>query len=126
MASMSRAVVIGGSLAGLLAARALRDHVDEVVLVDRDTFPADAEPSQGRSQIRHLHLLLVRGAQIQWWPLPLARRSLDDKAGSSIHAAVLEVDARLAPQREKNRGYSRAAYERRTAAAAREVATPPA
>jgi 2-polyprenyl-6-methoxyphenol hydroxylase-like FAD-dependent oxidoreductase len=64
MASISRAVVIGGSLAGLLAVRALRDHVDEVVLVDRDTFPAEAEPRKGVPQARHLHLLLVRGAQI--------------------------------------------------------------
>jgi 2-polyprenyl-6-methoxyphenol hydroxylase-like FAD-dependent oxidoreductase len=64
MASTNRAVVIGGSLAGLLAARALRDHVDEVVLVDRDTFPAGSEPRKGVPQARHLHLLLVRGAQI--------------------------------------------------------------
>jgi 2-polyprenyl-6-methoxyphenol hydroxylase-like FAD-dependent oxidoreductase len=64
MTTTNRAVVIGGSLAGLLAARALRDHVDEVVLVDRDTFPAGAEPRKGVPQARHLHLLLVRGAQI--------------------------------------------------------------
>jgi 2-polyprenyl-6-methoxyphenol hydroxylase-like FAD-dependent oxidoreductase len=64
MTSTNRAVVIGGSLAGLLAARALRDHVDEVVLVDRDTFPAGSESRKGVPQARHLHLLLVRGAQI--------------------------------------------------------------
>ncbi len=77
------------------------------------------EEADERSFVRTLRRLLeANGGR-----LPLARRSLDDRDGSSIHAAVLEVDARLGPQREKNRGYSRAAYERRTAAATREVAT---
>jgi hypothetical protein len=80
------------------------------------------EEADERSLVRTLRRLLeANGGRLR-----LARRSLDGKAGSSIHAAVLEVDARLAPQREKNRGYSRAAYERRTAAAAPEVATPAA
>ena len=64
MIAPDRAVVIGGSLAGLLAARALQDQYGEVVLVDRDTFPDGAEPRKGVPQARHLHLLLVRGAQI--------------------------------------------------------------
>ena len=33
------AVVIGGSIAGLLAARVLADHFDTVTLIDRDVFP---------------------------------------------------------------------------------------
>lgn len=42
------------------------------------------------------------------------RRSLDDKAGSSLHTAVLEVERRLAPKREQNRQNSKAARARRT------------
>ncbi|MFN8080341.1 MAG: hypothetical protein U0Q19_12320 [Kineosporiaceae bacterium] len=59
-----RAVVLGGSLAGLLAARVLADHVDEVVVIDRD--PLDVEltaPRRGVAQARHTHGLLVRGAE---------------------------------------------------------------
>ena len=59
-----RAVVIGASLAGLLAARVLRDAFDEVVLVERDRIPVRPEPRSGVPQARHIHVLLVRGAQI--------------------------------------------------------------
>ena len=33
------AVVVGGSLAGMLAARVLADHVHAVTLLERDRFP---------------------------------------------------------------------------------------
>jgi hypothetical protein len=47
--------------------------------------------------------------------LPLARRSLDDKQGSSLHAVVVAVETRLAPKRAMNRQHAQAAYARRTA-----------
>jgi 2-polyprenyl-6-methoxyphenol hydroxylase-like FAD-dependent oxidoreductase len=57
-----RAVVLGGSLAGLLAARVLADHLDEVVVVDRDDLDCDLTgPRRGVAQSRHTHGLLVRG-----------------------------------------------------------------
>ncbi|MFF8386361.1 NAD(P)/FAD-dependent oxidoreductase [Streptomyces kanasensis] len=55
------AVVIGGSVAGLLAARALADHAEQVTVVERDRFPAEAEPRPGVPQGRHLHVLLEGG-----------------------------------------------------------------
>lgn len=61
---MSRAVVIGASLAGLLAARVLRDHFDEVVIVERDEIPEGPVARAGVPQSRHIHILLVRGARI--------------------------------------------------------------
>jgi 2-polyprenyl-6-methoxyphenol hydroxylase-like FAD-dependent oxidoreductase len=64
MSSDDRAIVIGGSMAGLLAARVLVDHFPEVVLVERDRLPDDAEFRAGVPQSRHLHVLLVRGAQV--------------------------------------------------------------
>ena len=33
------AVVVGGSMAGMLAARVLSDHFDKVTLLERDCFP---------------------------------------------------------------------------------------
>ncbi len=59
-----RAVVIGASMAGLLAARVLADHFDEVLIIERDRLPADAEGRKGVPQGRHVHALLIRGEQI--------------------------------------------------------------
>ncbi|WP_216589733.1 FAD-dependent monooxygenase [Streptomyces brasiliscabiei] len=57
-----RAVVVGAGLAGLLAAAALRDHA-EVVVVERDTLPEGPEPRKGVPQARHAHLLWSGGAR---------------------------------------------------------------
>src|ERR1700760_4865430 len=58
------AVVIGGSLAGLLAARVLLDHFERVTLVERDRFPAGAAFRPGIPQSRHLHVLWTRGLEL--------------------------------------------------------------
>ncbi|MCL4300050.1 MAG: FAD-dependent monooxygenase [Anaerolineae bacterium] len=59
-----RAVVIGGSMAGLLAARVLSDRYAEVVLIERDGLPASAQPRKGVPQGQHAHALLARGREI--------------------------------------------------------------
>ena len=58
------AVVLGGSLAGLLAARVLGDHFDEVTLIERDVLAAKAEVRRGIPQANHVHGLLLRGRQV--------------------------------------------------------------
>jgi 2-polyprenyl-6-methoxyphenol hydroxylase-like FAD-dependent oxidoreductase len=60
----ARAVVLGASLAGLLAARVLSEHFTEVVLLERDELPADAAPRKGTPQAVHPHGLLARGRQV--------------------------------------------------------------
>src|SRR6185503_14800043 len=57
-------VVLGGSMAGLLAARVLADFFDHVTLIERDAFPKGAENRKGVPQGRHLHALLTKGEQI--------------------------------------------------------------
>ena len=59
----TRAVVIGGSMAGLCAARVLSKHFDKVTVLDRDSFPEGAHERAGVPQSRHVHALLVRGRQ---------------------------------------------------------------
>ncbi|MFJ6151599.1 FAD-dependent oxidoreductase [Micromonospora profundi] len=59
-----RAVVLGGSMAGLLAARVLADAYAEVVIVDRDRLTGVSTARRGVSQGRHVHGLLARGQQI--------------------------------------------------------------
>jgi len=55
------AVVLGGSVAGLCAAGALASHFDEVVVLERDELPADAEHRRGVPQSKHPHFLLNSG-----------------------------------------------------------------
>lgn len=61
------AVVLGASMAGLLAARSLSEFFDTVTVVDRDPLPdtpSEACARRGVPQGRHLHGLLPRGAQV--------------------------------------------------------------
>jgi 2-polyprenyl-6-methoxyphenol hydroxylase-like FAD-dependent oxidoreductase len=54
-------VVVGGSLAGMLAARVLSDHFDSVTLLERDHFQKTPTARKGLPQGRHAHVLLERG-----------------------------------------------------------------
>ncbi|WP_331728245.1 FAD-dependent oxidoreductase [Streptomyces sp. NBC_00158] len=56
-----RAVVIGGSLAGTLAAAALRGAVDEVLVVENDELPAGPGPRKGLPQASHAHMFWCTG-----------------------------------------------------------------
>ena len=58
------AVVIGGSMAGLLAARVLADHYQRVTLIERDVFPGVGENRKGVPHGRHVHGLHPRGREI--------------------------------------------------------------
>ena len=57
------AVVLGASMAGLLAARTLADFYENVTIVERDMLPEAAANRRGVPQGRHVHGLLARGAQ---------------------------------------------------------------
>jgi 2-polyprenyl-6-methoxyphenol hydroxylase-like FAD-dependent oxidoreductase len=57
----TRAVVIGGSLAGMCAARVLSDFVDRVTIIERDAYPSAYDFRPGVPQARHVHNLLARG-----------------------------------------------------------------
>jgi pimeloyl-ACP methyl ester carboxylesterase/2-polyprenyl-6-methoxyphenol hydroxylase-like FAD-dependent oxidoreductase len=56
-----RAVVIGAGMGGLLAARALGDHFEQVTVIERDALPSDIAPRRAIPQGRHAHALLARG-----------------------------------------------------------------
>jgi 2-polyprenyl-6-methoxyphenol hydroxylase-like FAD-dependent oxidoreductase len=59
-----RAVVLGASMGGLLAARVLADFFATVTVVERDVLPDNPATRRGVPQGRHVHVLLPRGAQI--------------------------------------------------------------
>ena len=64
MAERRHAVVIGGSMAGLLAARVLSERVDWVSIIERDELPSGPDQRKGVPQGRHAHGLLPAGEQV--------------------------------------------------------------
>jgi 2-polyprenyl-6-methoxyphenol hydroxylase-like FAD-dependent oxidoreductase len=95
MSTTTRALVLGGGLAGMLAAVALARHVDEVTVLDRDTFPAGPEPRKGTPQGHHAHLLWSGGARAIEELLPGATERLL-AAGArriSVHQDMVSLTA---------------------------------
>ena len=60
----NQAVVLGASMAGLLAARVLSERFEQVVLIERDVLPPAGAHRRGVPHDRHLHGLHPRGREI--------------------------------------------------------------
>ncbi len=58
------AVVVGGSIGGMLAARVLSEHFDAVTVVERDRLPEGSEDRPGVPHARHLHFFFKRGLMV--------------------------------------------------------------
>src|SRR5436305_5449077 len=58
------AIVIGSSMAVLLASRVLSEHFEEVTVIERDRMPQEVQSRKGVPQGRHIHVLLHRGASV--------------------------------------------------------------
>ncbi len=52
-----QAIVMGGSIGGLLAARALADYYQQVTVLERDILPLSGKNRKGVPQDRHAHAL---------------------------------------------------------------------
>ncbi|WP_354637642.1 NAD(P)/FAD-dependent oxidoreductase [Kitasatospora camelliae] len=72
------AVVIGGGLAGTLAAWALRGHAERIVVVERDRYPDGPVFRSGLPQGRHAHLILEAGHRVLEELMPGTRQELLD------------------------------------------------
>ena len=59
-----RAVVVGGSIAGLIAARVLSDHFEEVVILERDVVEDRPVLHRSVPQGHHLHAVLHGGQEV--------------------------------------------------------------
>src|SRR5436853_6871478 len=82
------ALVIGGSMAGLLAARVLVDYFDQVTIVDRDTFPETPDHRKGVPQSYHTHGLLLKGHMIISQMFPGIMDELRAAGALSVRRAV--------------------------------------
>ncbi len=61
---MQRAVVIGGSVAGLMAAKTLSPFFQEVIVLEKDTLNNDNGLHKGVGQGPHSHVLLPSGIEL--------------------------------------------------------------
>jgi 2-polyprenyl-6-methoxyphenol hydroxylase-like FAD-dependent oxidoreductase len=77
-------VIVGGSMAGLLAARVASEFAQRVTLVERDHLPADGRFRAGTPQARHVHGLLARGLNVLNTLFPGFEDDLD--AAGIVHA----------------------------------------
>ncbi|GAB7186606.1 hypothetical protein ATKI12_6437 [Kitasatospora sp. Ki12] len=83
------AVVIGGGLAGLAAAWALRGRADRIIVVERDHYPAEAVFRAGVPQGRHAHLVLEAGHRLLEEMMPGIKQELTSAGARQV--AISEV-----------------------------------
>jgi 2-polyprenyl-6-methoxyphenol hydroxylase-like FAD-dependent oxidoreductase len=57
------AVIVGGSIAGTLAAAAVKEHVDTVEIIEAHELPEGPEPRTGVPQAAHIHFLQTGGVE---------------------------------------------------------------
>ncbi|GAA2778798.1 FAD-dependent oxidoreductase [Crossiella cryophila] len=60
---LEHALVLGGGLAGTLAAFALLQHADTITVVDRDRLSGEQSRRKGAPHARHTHVLVSGGAR---------------------------------------------------------------
>ncbi|GIW91790.1 MAG: FAD-binding monooxygenase [Pirellulaceae bacterium] len=91
MSGQNHAVVIGASMGGLLAARALADFYQQVTLIERDAFPRIGQNRKGVPQGRHTHALLLRGGEILEGLFPGLTADLMDRGVPLINRPEREL-----------------------------------
>src|SRR5215213_450093 len=95
------AIVMGASIAGLWTARALSDHFDQVVVLERDKLPEGSEHRPGAPQVRQFHTLLLSGLrQMKVWFPGLEEELIS--AGAVPYDVIGDIHMRM-----RNRWYPR-------------------
>lgn len=72
------AIVLGGSIGGLFAARVLSDHFQRVTIIERDPVNDQPESRKGQPQTRHLHGVLEPAYRFIRAYLPNTEQALID------------------------------------------------
>ncbi|WP_063794009.1 FAD-dependent oxidoreductase [Streptomyces graminilatus] len=78
------AIVLGGSLGGILAARVLSESYDKVTVFDRDVLPTEAVNRKGIPHGAHPHGLLARGRQVLEELFPGFTADLTARGGTPV------------------------------------------
>ncbi|MFD7256060.1 NAD(P)/FAD-dependent oxidoreductase [Streptomyces sp. NPDC059874] len=87
---MTKAVVLGGGFAGVLVAKVLSRHVDDVTVVEGGRYPVGPDVRSGVPQAFHSHVLVTAGAEALETLLPGTLRAL---LGQGAHRRGLPDDA---------------------------------
>ncbi|HEY9804692.1 MAG TPA: FAD-dependent monooxygenase [Leptolyngbyaceae cyanobacterium] len=82
------AVVIGGSIAGMLAAVVLTKYFNRVTIIERDHLSEQPEQRPGVPQAHHLHVLLKRGLDIIEQLFPGIQTELAASGAIAINASA--------------------------------------
>ncbi|MQS17821.1 FAD-binding monooxygenase [Streptomyces kaniharaensis] len=77
-------MVIGGGLAGTVAAWALRGYAERIVVVERDRYPAELAFRAGVPQGRHAHLVLEAGHRALEELMPGIKQELTDAGATKV------------------------------------------
>mgnify|MGYP006270766101 CR=1 FL=1 len=80
-----RAVVVGGSLAGMLSARAVAPHFEEVVVLERAALDGALAPRRSAPQTFHLHVLLKGGENAMEELVPGFREAIETSGSVRLH-----------------------------------------
>ncbi|MEE4360958.1 MAG: FAD-dependent monooxygenase [Pseudomonadales bacterium] len=80
-----RAVVVGASLAGMLSARAVAPHFEEVVVVERAALGDAPSPRMSAPQSYHLHVLLKGGENAMEELVPGFRDAIRASGSVELH-----------------------------------------
>lgn len=82
--SRNHAIVLGGSLGGLMTARVLSKHFDKVTIIEKDIVNRQPESRKGQPQTRHLHGLLPAGFNVMKQYFPDLGEALE-KSGANVN-----------------------------------------
>lgn len=82
--SKNPAIVIGGSIAGMLAARVLADHFENVIIIETDKLPDYPSIRKGVAQSVQPHVLFTKGYRILEELFPGISTSLSAAGAISI------------------------------------------
>ena len=101
---MERAIVIGASISGLLAARVLANHFNQVSVVERDILPPLDVPRKGVPQGRHVHVLLARGRELLEGFFPgLIQELVEQGAQAGDFSQTVQLQPHLWPGHDHRR-----------------------
>ncbi|MFB6613929.1 NAD(P)/FAD-dependent oxidoreductase [Streptomyces sp. NPDC056367] len=93
---MTRAVVLGGGFAGVLTAKVLSRHVDEVTVIEGGRYPRGPGVRTGVPQAHHSHVLVTAGAEALETLLPGTLEELRERGahrrGLPDGALILSAD----------------------------------
>jgi 2-polyprenyl-6-methoxyphenol hydroxylase-like FAD-dependent oxidoreductase len=82
-----QAIVIGGSLGGLLTATALRNHFENIIILEKDKVDDAPESRKGQPHTKHLHGLLPAGLNVMVHYFPDLLEALKDNGATVMDFA---------------------------------------